>query len=162
MRTTSCAQVLTSSRGGANALTGIAKSAIFNARKAGGGWWLACPSGTISSFGRRTDSVMDKREAAIVIEAVSHHLGWCGCGIPAAAADWLRRALEAHPAWEKQALQGAVWGEDQGRAYVLRYMLDHAALTEHGGSVGGAWLTERGKRVLAALQVPGAIRGVER
>ncbi len=36
-------------------------------------------------------------------------------------------------------------------------MLDHAALTEHGGSVGGAWLTERGKRVLAALHAPGAI-----
>ncbi|QEE39814.1 MULTISPECIES: hypothetical protein [unclassified Methylobacterium] len=100
---------------------------------------------------------MEKREAAVVIEAVSHHLGWCGCGAPWAAADWLRRALEAHPAWEKESQQGAVWGEGHGRAYVLRYMLDHAALTEHGGSVGGAWLTERGERVLAALQVPGAI-----
>lgn len=100
---------------------------------------------------------MDKREAAVTIAAVSHYLGGGGCGAPWAAANWLRRALEAHPAWEKQSVQRAVWGDDDGRAYVLRHMLDHAALTEHGGSVGGAWLTERGERVLAALQVPGAI-----
>lgn len=96
---------------------------------------------------------MDKQQAAIVIEGVSQHLGWCGCGIPAAAADWLRRALAAHPAWEQQGAQKPVFGEDVGRDYVLRYMLDHAGLTTHGGSVGGAWLTERGERVLAACRV---------
>ena len=100
---------------------------------------------------------MDTREASAVIEAVSQYLGWCGCGVPAAAADWLRQALEAHPAWEKQGAQRAVWGNDQGQAYVLRYLLDHAGLKTHGGSVHGAWLTERGERVLAALQTPEAI-----
>lgn len=97
------------------------------------------------------------REAAVIIAAAAQHLGWCGCGMPEAAAAWLRRALEAHPSYEHQAVQRSVWGEDAGREYVLRYLLDHAAFTEHGGSVGGAWLTERGERVLAALQVPGAI-----
>lgn len=30
----------------------------------------------------------------------------------------------------------------------IAYVLDHLHLTEHGGSIGGSWLTERGKQFI--------------
>jgi hypothetical protein len=39
-----------------------------------------------------------------------------------------------------------------GLQYLVLYMLDHLDLTEHGGTVGGGWLTDKGKSVLDALQ----------
>lgn len=43
----------------------------------------------------------------------------------------------------------------QGVVYALLYALDHAELTEHGGSVHAGWLTPKGERVLAFLRVFG-------
>lgn len=40
-----------------------------------------------------------------------------------------------------------------GVRYFVLYLLDHWDLTEHGGSVGGSWLSEKGRDVLAVLRL---------
>jgi len=42
--------------------------------------------------------------------------------------------------------------ERPGLAYGYLYMLDVLELTEHGGTVGGCWLTDKGKEVLTAIR----------
>lgn len=75
---------------------------------------------------------------------------FCGCGAPESAAERLRDLLAMHPLYEnRERLKVLV--PDDGLEYLLLYMLDHFDLTEHGGSVGGAWLSEKGKAVLEAL-----------
>lgn len=75
---------------------------------------------------------------------------FCGCGMPEEASRALLRLLRLHPLYENQdELQE--WIPDDGVRYLLLYQLDRLELTEHGGSVGGAWLTDKGKAALEAL-----------
>ena len=103
-------------------------------------------------------------------------LKWCGCGNPADALAFMRDALEA--LWNKsEAGQAATHGEiingtnpayeaasarekellplDCPLALSYRYMLCAHDLTEHGGSVYGSWLTDKGNAVLAMLSSAG-------
>lgn len=77
---------------------------------------------------------------------------FCGCGDPEAASATLLALLRMHPMYEPQsqaALRALI--PDEGARYLLLYWMDRADLTEHGGSVNGAWLTEIGERVRDAL-----------
>jgi hypothetical protein len=76
---------------------------------------------------------------------------FCGCGMPEAAAKALLRLLQLHPLYEHQAEIHEMLPDD-GVRHLLFYQLDALDLTEHGGSVGGAWLTDKGKEVRAALE----------
>lgn len=79
----------------------------------------------------------------------------CGCGMPELAVERLRDILALHPLYDHRAeFQALV--PDTGLEYMLLYMLDHLGLTEHGGGIGGGWLTDEGKAVLAAIQTHGA------
>jgi hypothetical protein len=98
----------------------------------------------------------------------------CGCGSPPAAArlvyDVLRvietrwrecKALDLFKPSDRPALD-AIWREEDramkallpsdGVYYFVLYLLDRWDLLEHGGSVGGSWLTDRGRAVLEALE----------
>jgi hypothetical protein len=95
-------------------------------------------------------------------------LKWCGCGNPGDALAFMRDVLEVM--WQRseesraeahnKPYEQSAWkrGCDKldemlpgilGMSYL--YMLDAHDLTEHGGSVGGSWLTDKGKAVLAML-----------
>jgi hypothetical protein len=75
---------------------------------------------------------------------------FCGCGQPEAAAAALLRLLRLHPLHSnREAFEQ--WISDDGIEMLLLYTLDAWKLTEHGGSVGGAWLTEEGKKIRDAL-----------
>jgi len=75
---------------------------------------------------------------------------FCGCGSPEKAAARLRDLLGLHPLYEnREAFEQLV--PDSGLEYLLLYTLQYFDLTEHGGSVSGGWLTEKGKDVLVAL-----------
>lgn len=77
-------------------------------------------------------------------------LWFCGCGQPEAAAERLRDLLALHPLYEhRDAFKVLV--PDDGLEHLLLYTLEYFDLTEHGGSVGGGWLTDKGKAVLGAL-----------
>lgn len=75
---------------------------------------------------------------------------WCGCGSPEEASARLRDVLALHPLYEHRAEIDALI-PDSGFQYLILYTLDHFDLTEHGGTVGGGWLTDKGKAVLEAL-----------
>lgn len=106
-----------------------------------------------------------------------HELGWCGCGSPEDAVDMFRRYLWA-VRWQREeyARQCAMDGQKQGgwsaaaggyqyynawsKAHhgltdneflLVAYAADAAKLTEHGGSVYGAWLTQKGDVFAEAL-----------
>lgn len=96
-------------------------------------------------------------------------LGWCGCGSPQEALEFMRDILQImknrsddnqnepcgtryeDSAWAKHTkllddkLPGAL-----GLSYF--YFLDSVGLTEHGGSIGGSWLTKDGERALEILR----------
>lgn len=77
--------------------------------------------------------------------------GWfCGCGNPEEACGALLRLLRLHPLYEHR-LEFEAWMPDDGIGYLLLYRLDRDDLTEHGGNVGGGWLTARGEAVRDAL-----------
>lgn len=79
-------------------------------------------------------------------------LGFCGCGDPDAAMVFVRNTL-------KLIGERKEWGEgvekeipNEGAYYFVLYMLDHKGLTEHGGSVGGSWLSSKGDEVLKDIE----------
>lgn len=106
-------------------------------------------------------------------------LNWCGCGNPEEALGLMRDVLRlfkersdanrlptpAHffvpdvasflndraEGWRlvTQKIDDLLGDGPLGLSYL--YMLDALGLTEHGGYVGGCWLTAEGERVLALL-----------
>lgn len=75
---------------------------------------------------------------------------FCDCGAPEEAARTLRDLLALCPLFEhREAFERLI--PDSGLQYLVLYTLGHFDLTEHGGSVGGCWLTDHGKAVLDAL-----------
>lgn len=98
-------------------------------------------------------------------------LHWCGCGMPEEVMALMRRVLEAMDAkWTAWRAESG-WTdkcEERYRAFQSRlrelgladpaveytylYILDAAGLTEHGGGVGGCWLTPEGETLLSHLK----------
>ena len=85
----------------------------------------------------------------------------CGCGDPVAGLQWLMDLLKMHPLYEHQQEMAASL-PDIGQRMLAIGQLDHAGLTEHGGTIEGAWLTDKGKALLARLEeeAPNDFRGV--
>lgn len=98
-----------------------------------------------------------------------YQLGFCCCGQPwltlayirdamillknrrATSADKLPSKEEFKDIWEK-------WGKDckelfktDEAAWLMWYFLDSKNLTEHGGNCSGAWLSEKGEKMLEDL-----------
>jgi hypothetical protein len=99
-------------------------------------------------------------------------LKWCGCGNPEEALGFMRdvmqvmhdRSEESHKEPWTSDYERSAWkrGTDKLDAMLpgtlgltYYYMLDAHDLTEHGGSVGGSWLTDKGEKVLAMLAAAG-------
>lgn len=75
---------------------------------------------------------------------------YCGCGNPEEALKAIHRLLKLHPLYENRA-EFEEWIPDTGLEMLLLHLLDAHGLNEHGGWIGGAWLTDKGKALLAAL-----------
>lgn len=79
--------------------------------------------------------------------------GWfCGCGSPSAAANALLLLLDMHPMYDGWDKLYEFTGGREDAAYLLLYTLDSHDLAEHGGSVGGQWLTKKGEALLSGLR----------
>lgn len=96
----------------------------------------------------------------------------CGCGAPTEVAAFILDLLSAYddrwrhdlsimrPA-DRPALD-RVWKEhtdavkkllpNDGAQYFVLYVLTHWDVLEHGSSVGGSWLTDKGRDILHALE----------
>jgi hypothetical protein len=88
-------------------------------------------------------------------------LGLCGCGSPEEAFNFCRDALacfdrrgchDSPPKKEwidaEEALKLLISAHPDRAAHVLAHMLSHLDLLEHGGSVGGSWLSGDGERII--------------
>jgi len=83
-------------------------------------------------------------------------LNFCGCGNPDTQMQFLRDVLRAI----NRRSEGNTWKEDTKKIEALLpgalgqfylYWLDSMGITEHGGSIGGDWLTEKGKELLLLM-----------
>jgi len=80
-------------------------------------------------------------------------LGFCGCGCPEDTAKYLLSLLNILNFDNDYEKKMELLGEDnEPRSYLILYLLDKAGWTEHGGSVGGCWLSDEGKKVRKSLE----------
>jgi hypothetical protein len=96
---------------------------------------------------------MTRQELSVFLHSWS-----CGCGSTEDAWERLRQILALHPLHKNRPAFKALIPDDGLQTLVL-YFLAHLGLTEHGGSVGGGWLSEKGEAVLAALTVEANLDG---
>lgn len=85
----------------------------------------------------------------------------CACGDPESAYSTLRDLLRLMDSRSKGRWELERWKQIEnyfntpGLMYFVLYILDNMKLIEHGSSIGGSWLTERGQEVLDALNEVG-------
>lgn len=86
----------------------------------------------------------------------------CGCGDPVAADRLVVDLLAVFADWapDRARRVEALIGGSEGAQQIVLASLDHAGLTEHGGTVWGSWLTDRGKWVLWAVDAVGGVEGL--
>ena len=109
-----------------------------------------------SDFGFFAD---DEPEMAIVKHYHFFVLKWCGCGDPLKAdlvvGKFLEMLGELDLDKRKEIMQkeyGVKSIYDSDLLMCLAYTMDAAGLTEHGSSIGWAWLTEDGENFLWAIR----------
>ena len=68
----------------------------------------------------------------------------CGCGSPILCWDALFTLLQDETFYHID--------DDKPFELFFHYVVDHLKFTDHGTSIGGAWITPKGKEVLAWLQ----------
>jgi hypothetical protein len=80
-------------------------------------------------------------------------LDLCGCGNPENAYELVRDLLALAPFYEdgRWRLAESLIGTP-GACHMVLGMLEHAGLLDHGTSLRGAWLTDKGHWYLAALR----------
>lgn len=78
---------------------------------------------------------------------------FCGCGMPDETRDWLAdvlRTIDDRPG--REAIQEVIMSNPDALKHLVLYFLDAVELTEHGTSVSGCWLTNKGKEALATFK----------
>jgi hypothetical protein len=80
-------------------------------------------------------------------------LDFYGCGSPDAAMVFIRDVLSL-------IKNGNGWGNpeieallpNEGIYHFVFYVLDHKGFIEHGTSIGGSWITDKGKELLVDIE----------
>lgn len=85
-------------------------------------------------------------------------LKFCGCGCPEEVQQYIASILRAHKersdsSWAKNNIREAINKPEMAELFIL-YTLDAMDLLEHGGSVGGSWLTKKGEQMMAEFGEP--------
>lgn len=89
-------------------------------------------------------------------------LGMCGCGNPEDVKNYIYKVLKVQKDWKN----GTITFDQRVRIHkkiiketdpdiILQFtlhVLDNSEFLEHGGSIGGAWFTENGDRLLELLE----------
>ena len=85
---------------------------------------------------------------------LTNSLGFCGCGQPEAAESLIFKCLTMGELCSRDLWQGIrqeIVDNPDGALYIILYLLNHAELMEHGGSVPG-WLCSEGEEMLKLLK----------
>ncbi|MEU9415138.1 hypothetical protein [Streptomyces sp. NPDC048272] len=106
----------------------------------------AC-EGTEEAAGDREDTVSH------LYKIFYGDLGMCGCGNPDEAYKLIRDLLALTPLYEGSRWQRAEELTGRGATnHIILSSLERAGLMEHGSSLNGAWLTDKGEWCLAAMR----------
>lgn len=76
----------------------------------------------------------------------------CGCGYFEGRLELIRQALGDMPLYNLERDNRDKYRTDLGEMFLC--LLGGAELIEHGSSIGGSWLTEKGERLLKVLKDP--------
>ena len=92
-----------------------------------------------------------------VKNAFAMDIGICGCGLPFETWEQVYRYLNVlicieNEQWDELDKRSrSFYKQNYGLAQFMAYILDDKEYTEHGSGIGGAWLTDKGKDLLAIL-----------
>jgi len=79
-------------------------------------------------------------------------LGFCGCGDPESTHDFVIECLKRTNFDENKIqlikLRDLILERPDDAAMMIAYFLSDKGMTEHGGGVGGSWLTSLGEKVI--------------
>lgn len=78
-------------------------------------------------------------------------LDLCGCGNPEDAYNLIRDILALAPFYDHPQKVRDLIG-NAGAHHIVLSLLNHARLIEHGGGIGGSWITPKGKHYLGLMQ----------
>lgn len=79
----------------------------------------------------------------------------CGCGNPEDAYTLVRELLALAPFYDREHGEVAALIGSSGAYQIVLGALTEADLIEHGGAMGGSWLTTKGQWCLTALRGEG-------
>ena len=91
-------------------------------------------------------TVLEHSEAGWAYRVLYDDLGSCGCGQPVERLELVRDALRDCPLYDGTSRN---WATPLHEWFLC--LLDSAGLIEHGSVITGSWLTEKGTRLLTAL-----------
>lgn len=95
--------------------------------------------------------LIDKIGYRDVEQVLSRDFGWCGCGDPEAALEYVYKYLKGYQdsregkiTWEKRDELFS----SEGEMYFFLYWADDKGLMEHGTSVWSGWITKKGEEFI--------------
>ena len=97
---------------------------------------------------RTASSVGLSGHGNLITESVNSLMGWCKCGDPADVTAMTFLYLTAVDNKVDYKTAQSTTGIPDEAWLLLSYICDGLEWTEHGGSVGGSWLTDTGKEAL--------------
>jgi len=85
-------------------------------------------------------------------------LGFCCCGYPELSLQYVRDTLNyinnpqkiPYDQWVDEGLK--LFGSESAKYFTL-YVMDNFGLTDHGGSINGSFLTDKGHNILNDLNI---------
>lgn len=82
-------------------------------------------------------------------------LGSCGCGNPESNVDYVEKMLLRHAAdWSTSPGRSSQTSKEEYADPAVQFFLywaDDKGFTEHGSSIFGSWLTDKGRQLLADI-----------
>jgi hypothetical protein len=103
-------------------------------------------------------SELSRSDAEHLYKILVGDLPICGCGNPETAYELVHKMLGLAPFYERSWNEIADPIGTAGACYIVLGALDAAGLMEHGGGIGGSWLTPKGEWCLNALNLGGTMR----
>lgn len=95
-----------------------------------------------------TETTAQHTEAGWAYRVRYDDLGDCGCGQSDQRLELVRQVLRDCPLYEDERWRAY----DSPLAEWLLAIMAGADLIEHGSTLGGSWITEKGQRLLSALE----------
>ena len=88
---------------------------------------------------------------------------FCGCGDPDGTMRFIgqilaeKRTIYSSPGEDESLWDGLrkLLPYEDPKSLIVEYLLDTNGFTEHGGGVGGSWLTDDGVELLEAIELVG-------